>query len=59
MLTTIEGVTFDEAWPKRINLEIDGISVPVIGRKHLIQNKRALGRSQDLADIEKLLDEGA
>lgn len=59
ILTTIEGVDFEEAWPQRIEIEIEGVTVPVIGRKHLVENKRALGRSQDLADIERLLDEGS
>jgi len=40
-----------------MNVDIDGLTVPVIGRKHLIQNKRALGRSQDMADLERLLDD--
>ena len=57
ILTTIEGVDFEEAWPERMEIEIEGVIIPVIGRKHLIQNKRALGRSQDLADIERLVEE--
>ena len=57
ILTSIEGVTFDEAWPQRMNVDIDRLTVPVIGRKHLIKNKRALGRSQDMADLERLLDD--
>jgi hypothetical protein len=57
VLTTIEGVDFEEAWPQRIEVEIEGMTVPVIGQKHLIKNKRALGRSQDLADIERLPEE--
>ena len=56
ILTTIEGVDFEEAWSERVAIEIEGLTVPVIGRKHLITNKRALGRQQDLADIERLLD---
>lgn len=59
ILTTIEGVNFKEAWPARMDIEIEGLTVPVIGQKHLIKNKRALGRSQDLADIEHLLEEGS
>lgn len=54
ILTSIEGVEFEDAWPQRMDIEIDGLTVFVIGRKHLIENKRALGRSQDLADIERL-----
>jgi hypothetical protein len=32
-----------------------GREVLVIGRIHLIQNKRAMGRPQDLLDLEVLL----
>lgn len=54
ILTTIEGVSFDRAWPERLGIELEGVRVPVIGRAHPIENKQALGRSQDKADIERL-----
>lgn len=54
ILTTIEGVSFDRAWPERLEIELEGIRVPVIGRTHLIENKQALGRAQDKADVERL-----
>jgi hypothetical protein len=54
ILTTIEGVSFDRAWPERLEVELEGVRVPVIGRAYLIENKQALGRSQDKADIERL-----
>ena len=54
ILTEIDGVAFDEAWAGRVVSEIDGLRVPVIGRAELIRNKRALGRTRDLADIEAL-----
>jgi hypothetical protein len=57
ILTTIEGVSFDRAWPERLEIELEGVQVPVIGRAHLIENKQALGRSQDKADIERLRQE--
>src|SRR4051794_35936521 len=50
-LTSITGVEFDEAWPHRTVSQINGISVPVIGREQLLQNKRAAGRPKDLADV--------
>ncbi len=34
-------------------------SVAVLSRKHLIQNKRASGRIQDLADVEWLETRGS
>lgn len=54
ILTSITGVTFESAWPGRRETEIDELVVPVIGREALIANKRALGRTRDLADIEML-----
>ena len=47
-------VTFDEAWDNRMLVTLDGVSVPVIGKRELIRNKRAVGRLQDLADAEQL-----
>ena len=54
ILTSITGVDFDEAWYERVTVEIEGLDVPVIGREALIRNKRAVGRTRDLADIEAL-----
>jgi hypothetical protein len=57
ILTTIEGVQFDEAWPDRLEIEAEDVPVSVIGREHFIRNKEALGRSQDRADVERLRDD--
>jgi hypothetical protein len=54
ILTSISGVEFDRAWEDRISIELDGLTVPVIGREHLLANKRASGRPKDLADVETL-----
>jgi predicted nucleotidyltransferase len=54
ILTSIEAVDFVTAWPDRISVEMDGISMNVVGREHLLQNKRAVGRPQDLADAARL-----
>jgi len=51
ILTSIDGVEFEEAWPHRKEIEIEGLKIGVIGRAHLLKNKKALGRPQDLADI--------
>lgn len=50
ILTTIDGVTFGEAWAARDVVEVEGIGVPVISRAHLAKNKEATGRPQDLGD---------
>jgi hypothetical protein len=54
VLTAIDGVTFEEAWPARMQTEFADLPVFVLSRQHTIQNKRAAGRTQDLADIERL-----
>jgi hypothetical protein len=53
ILTSIEGVEFDDAWSRRVVLDLDGVAVPFIGREDLITNKRVAGRPQD-ADVERL-----
>ncbi len=54
VLTGIDAVAFDEAWPARITARFAGLSVPVLSVAHLVRNKRAVGRPQDLADLEWL-----
>ena len=52
ILTGVTGVQFDEAWPRRVALDLEGTEVPVIGWDDFIRNKRATGRPKDLADID-------
>ena len=54
LLTSITGVTFDDAWANRVLVEIGELEVPVLGRSELVRNKRAVGRTRDLADIAEL-----
>jgi hypothetical protein len=54
IITSIDGVEFDAAWSDRVSSEYADQNVQVLSRRHLIQNKRASGRLQDLADVEAL-----
>jgi hypothetical protein len=54
LLTSLTGVATDEAFEARVSAIIDGIPVFVLGKDALIQNKRAVGRPQDLADLSAL-----
>lgn len=54
ILTSIDGVEFDPAWRERLIAHIDGLAVPILSRAHLLANKRAAGRPQDLADVSVL-----
>jgi hypothetical protein len=50
ILMSIDGVEFDEAWPQRMIVEVEGQTFAVLSRAHLLQNKKAAGRPKDLAD---------
>jgi hypothetical protein len=52
LLTDVSGLQFEDAWPRRNVLELQGLAVPVIGREDYLANKRATGRLKDLADAE-------
>jgi predicted nucleotidyltransferase len=54
ILTRISGVDFERAYANRQTVSVEGMAVPVISLDDLIANKRATGRAQDLADVEKL-----
>lgn len=54
VLTEISGLDFDEAWPSRVIQTVGEIDVPFLGREALLKNKRASGRTKDLADLEAL-----
>jgi hypothetical protein len=52
--TSIDGITFEEAWNGRAAGTYGGQPVCYIGRAELIRNKAAAGRPQDLADLSWL-----
>jgi hypothetical protein len=54
LLSSISGVSTDEAFASKVSAELDGIPVYIISKDALIQNKRAVGRPQDLADLDIL-----
>jgi hypothetical protein len=56
ILTGISGLSFDAAWPNRMEIELEGLRLAVIGREDFVRNKRSTGRPRDLADIA-MLDE--
>ena len=51
ILSSISGVDFDTAWPRRVEVTIGDLRVPLIGRDDFITNKRAAGRPKDLSDL--------
>ena len=54
LMTTIDGVSFDDAWSRRIESNYGKEKVYFISKEDLKANKRASGRKQDLLDLESL-----
>jgi len=52
--TSISGVEFDECYRTRITDKLDGVEVSLIDLEHLKQNRKASGRTKDIADLENL-----
>lgn len=55
VLTALDGLDFGRAWEHRETGEMDGLRLNFLSRDDFVRNKRAVGRVQDLADIERLL----
>lgn len=55
IITSIDNVNFEDAWNNKIMVEVDGLSIPVLGFDDLIQNKKATGREKDALDVNTLI----
>jgi hypothetical protein len=54
ILTSIDGISFKNAYPQKKVIMIDDFTANYIGLIDLIQNKNASGRQQDLVDVQTL-----
>jgi hypothetical protein len=54
LVTSIDGVTFEEAWASRVAGKYGAVNVWYIGREALVRNKAAAARPQDLMDLATL-----
>jgi hypothetical protein len=54
VITSIDGISFPDAWSDRERGFFFGLEVPALSRRALLVNKTASGRPQDLADIDWL-----
>ena len=54
IITTASGLQFEDAYGKSLSLNIEGIELHILSIDDLIQNKRAVGRTKDMADVEAL-----
>ena len=54
LLTEIDGVTFDECYLNRKEVELEGVMINFIGYNELLRNKKVSGRLKDMDDIDNL-----
>lgn len=54
IMTAIDGVSFNDAWSRKVESRYGNERVYFISKEDLIANKRASGRKQDLLDLESL-----
>jgi hypothetical protein len=51
ILAGIDGVTFEDAWPRRVMAKLGTETSPVLSLVDLAANKRAAARPKDLVDL--------
>ncbi|MBI4025865.1 MAG: nucleotidyltransferase [Verrucomicrobia bacterium] len=54
ILNDIDGVSFEECYKNRKEVEMEDLKIPFIDLPQLLKNKQASGRQKDLADLEAL-----
>ena len=54
IITTASGLQFEETYERSLSVNIEGIEVHIPSIDDLIRNKKASGRTKDLADAEAL-----
>ena len=57
IINRVDGLEFDDGWRDRLATKFGGEPTAVLSRRALVINKRASGRTQDLADLERLLQD--
>lgn len=53
-LQTLPGLSFPEAWERRVTVDIQGTPIYFLGCEDLLINKRKVGRAQDLRDVKAI-----
>ncbi len=54
LLTSADGLDFESSWDRRVEIDVGGQPIAFVSAADLIANKQAVGRLQDLADVEVL-----
>ena len=54
IVTEVKGLTFESAWKRRVQSSYGDVPISILGLDELLLNKEAVGRPQDLLDVESL-----
>jgi hypothetical protein len=54
LLTSVTGLEFEDCYATKVHINIQGSEVDFIDLENFKKNKKAVGRHQDLADLENL-----
>ena len=55
ILTSIDGVNFDDAWKNKVTGNYGNQKLYFISKEDLVMNKKASGRRKDLEDLNELM----
>jgi hypothetical protein len=58
IMSDISGISWDDAWTGRERGRLGDLEIAFLGLNELLTNKRASGRTKDLADVEALTQRG-
>jgi predicted nucleotidyltransferase len=56
LLTSVDGISFSEAYAEALFVMKEGVNIPMISFAHLLLSKRAANRESDLEDVKTLLE---
>lgn len=54
LLMNVRGLTFQDAWARRVVIDVEELLLPILCKEDVITSKIASGRPQDLIDVESL-----
>ena len=54
IITGASGLQFEEAFARSLEIDVEGLRINIPSLSDLIRNKKASGRTKDLADVEVL-----
>ncbi|MBN1361664.1 MAG: nucleotidyltransferase [Sedimentisphaerales bacterium] len=54
IISAVSGVEFEQAYPQRRTVDLEGLVIPVVSFNDLVKNKRATGRDKDRIDVKRL-----